>query len=69
MSTVALTSNFEVVIPERLREETGIYPGQQFEVFRVGGIIEMVPVRDIRTARGSLPGLNTEVERDEDETA
>jgi len=67
MSTVTLSSKYEIVIPENIREEAGIRPGQKFEVFRVGVVIEVVPVEDIRDARGSLPGLNTEVERNEDD--
>ena len=50
-----------------IRKEAGIRPGQKFEVFRVGGIIEVVPVEDIKSACGSLPGLNTEVEREADD--
>ena len=65
MSTVILSSKYEIVIPENIREEAGIRPGQMFEVFRIGDVIEIVPVKDIRSARGSLPGLNTEVGREE----
>ncbi len=67
MSTVILSSKYEIIIPESIREEAGIRPGQKFEVFRVGGIIEVVPIEDIKSACGSLPGLNTEVEREADD--
>ena len=65
MNTVTVSPKFQVVIPKDIRQRAGIRPGQRLEVFRVGGIIEMVPVKDVKTMRGSLPGLNTEVEREE----
>ena len=65
MNTVTVTSNFEVVIPESVREEAGIRPGQQFDVFRLGDVIELVPVKDIQTALGCLPGLKAEGLREE----
>ncbi|MCF6284500.1 MAG: AbrB/MazE/SpoVT family DNA-binding domain-containing protein [Candidatus Hydrogenedentes bacterium] len=65
MSTVTVSPKFQVVIPKEIRQRAGIQPGQKLEVFRVGDIIELVPVKDLKTMRGSLPGLNTEVERTE----
>jgi len=67
MSTVVLSSKYEIVIPESLCEQARISPGQKVELFCVGGVIEVVPVENIKSARGSLPGLTTEVERDEDD--
>lgn len=60
MNRVTVSPKFQVVIPKNIRELAGIKPGQKLEVFRVGGIIELVPVRDVKAMRGSLPGLNTE---------
>ena len=67
MNTVTVSPKFQVVIPKDIRQLAGIRPGQKLEVFRVGGIIEMVPVKDVKTMRGSLPGLRTEVEREADD--
>ncbi|MCX5756948.1 MAG: AbrB/MazE/SpoVT family DNA-binding domain-containing protein [Candidatus Hydrogenedentes bacterium] len=67
MNTVTVSRKFQVVIPKDIRQLAGIRPGQKLEVFRMGGIIELVPVDDIKSTRGSLPGLNTEVEREEDD--
>ena len=65
MNIVTVTPNFEVVIPEDIREEAGIRPGQQFDVIRLGKVIELVPVQDIRSACGCLPGLNADGLREE----
>jgi len=65
MNTVTVSPKFQVVIPKDIRQRAGIRPGQKLEVFRVGEVIELAPVKDIRTMRGSMPGLNTDVERTE----
>jgi len=67
MKSVTVSPKFQVVIPKEVREMAGIRPGQKLQVFRVGDIIELAPVKDVRTMRGSLPGLHTEVEREEHE--
>jgi len=67
MNTVTVSPKYQVVIPKQIRISAGIRPGQKLEVFRIGDSIEMVPVKDIRSMRGSLPGLKTIVERDEDD--
>ncbi len=67
MSTVTVSPKFQVVIPKDVRQSAGIQPGQKLAVFCIGGIVEMVPVVDIKSLRGSMPGLNTEVEREEEE--
>ena len=67
MSTVTVSPKFQVVIPKDVRQSAGIQPGQKLAVFCIGGIVEMVPVVDIKSLRGSMPGLNTDVEREEEE--
>lgn len=66
MNTVTVSPKFQVVIPKQIRQLTGIRPGQKLEVFRIGDSIEMTPVKDVKLMRGSLPGLATEVDRDEE---
>lgn len=65
MTTVTVSPKFQIVIPKEVREQAGIRPGQKLAVFRLGDVIEVAPVREIRAMRGSLPGLNTAVEREE----
>ena len=67
MKTVTVSAKFQIVIPKSIRQPAGIRPGQKLEVFRIGDIIELVPSKDVKSMRGSLPGLNTEVERDADD--
>jgi len=65
MSRVTVSPKFQIVIPKQVRQSAGIRPGQKLEVFRIGDIIELTPVKDVKTMRGSLPGLSTEVDRSE----
>ena len=65
MNTVTVSPKFQVVIPKDIRQRAGIQPGQKLEVFRIGDVIELAPVKELKSMRGTLPGLNTEVEREE----
>ncbi|HDP35635.1 MAG TPA: AbrB/MazE/SpoVT family DNA-binding domain-containing protein [Candidatus Hydrogenedentes bacterium] len=64
MATIKVSPKFQIVIPKDIRQQANIQPGQTMEIFHVGGIIELVPIRDMKSLRGSLPGLDTEVVRD-----
>lgn len=64
MNTVTVSPKFQVVIPEMIRKQMGIKPGQRFEVMEYEGCIEFVPIRDVRVLRGSLKGLNTKAVRE-----
>lgn len=67
MNTVTVSPKFQIVIPKEIRRLTGIQPGQKLAVFQVGGVIELAPVKDIGSMRGSLPGLSTDASREEDD--
>ncbi len=66
MATVTVSPKFQVVIPKEIREQLGIEVGQKVRALVVDGRIELVPLRPMRSYRGSLPGIDTEVPRDED---
>ena len=66
MHEVTVSTKYQVVIPKRVRDELGIRPGQKIRVIPYLGRIELVPVRDIKEARGFLAGIDTTVERDPD---
>jgi len=66
MSTVTLSPNFEVLIPQDVREALHLSAGEQFRVVPYDGRVELIPVRPIRKMRGFLRGMDTNVERDED---
>ena len=66
MSTVTISSKYQVVIPKDVRERLRIRPGQKVEAFAIGGRIELVPVRPLSEMRGFLNGMDSSFERDPD---
>jgi len=68
MTTLTVSSKFQIVIPARIRESLGIKPGEKLHAIEYRGRIELVPVRRRKAARGSLKGIDTDVLRDADRT-
>jgi AbrB family looped-hinge helix DNA binding protein len=68
MTTLTVSSKYQIVIPSRMRESLGIRPGQKLHAIEYRGHIELVPLKPIRAARGSLKGIDTDVPRDPDRT-
>jgi AbrB family looped-hinge helix DNA binding protein len=66
MPTVKVSSKYQVVIPEKVRESLQLKPGQEVQVFEYQDRIEFVPVVSMTRLRGSLKGIDTSVERDGD---
>lgn len=66
MSIVTISPKYQVVIPKAIRERLGLRPGQRVEALTYGDRFELIPIRPISELRGSLPGLDTTVEREED---
>ncbi len=64
METVKVSSKYQVVIPRRVREALDIRPGQAMAVMAKGRALEIVPVRELASARGMLKGASPEHYRD-----
>ena len=67
MNSVTVSPKFQVVIPQKVREMLGVKAGQKMTVLAYDNRIVLIPTRPIQEARGSLPGLDTTVERDEED--
>jgi AbrB family looped-hinge helix DNA binding protein len=66
MTTLTVSSKYQIVIPARIRESLGIRPGEKLHAIEYRGRLELVPVKPIKSARGSLQGIETDVPRDPD---
>ena len=67
MDTVTISSKYQIVIPRAIREKWNIKPGQKVRLIVFGNRLEVVPVRDIREARGFLKGMNSDIKREEED--
>jgi AbrB family looped-hinge helix DNA binding protein len=66
MDTVTVSPKFQVVIPQAIREELQLKPGEKLRVLRVDDRVELIRVRSNRSMRGFLKGIDTNIEREED---
>ncbi|MFH1773590.1 MAG: AbrB/MazE/SpoVT family DNA-binding domain-containing protein [Methanobacteriota archaeon] len=67
METVRVSSKFQVVIPKSIREILNIKPGEEIVMIEKDRAVHMIPVRDIKKARGIARGVTTKSLRDESE--
>ncbi len=65
MGIVMVSSKFQVVIPLKVRKMLGIQRGQKMQVIAYDNRVVLIPVRPIQEARGSLKGMDTNVQREE----
>jgi len=65
METVKVSRKYQVVIPEKLREEAHIQPGDKMIAIAKHGILQYVPVRQLNKTKGMVTGLDANELRDE----
>lgn len=66
MTTITVSPKYQVVIPRDLRRLLNIQPGQKLRARVQDDRIELIPEQPITAARGFLPGIDTDVEREDD---
>ena len=66
MATVTVSPKFQIVIPKEIRESNGIVVGQKVHMISYRDRIQLVPIVPIERLRGSLKGIDTDVQRDAD---
>jgi AbrB family looped-hinge helix DNA binding protein len=52
METVTVSSKYQVVIPEKVRRQHGIRPGDRLAVIVKHGVVHLVPVRPFQVSKG-----------------
>ncbi|MBI4248945.1 MAG: AbrB/MazE/SpoVT family DNA-binding domain-containing protein [Elusimicrobia bacterium] len=63
MQTVRVSPKYQVVVPEAVRTSMGLRPGESIQVPQYENLIELIPVRPLKTMRGFLKGIDTAVPR------
>lgn len=66
MTVVIVSPEFHVTIPRDICEALNISVGQKLRMIKYDGQIVIVPIHSIESARGSLVGIDTTIEREED---
>ena len=67
MARVKVSSKYQIVIPREVREVLGIRKGQMVSVIPVGGVLEVVPDRELSSLEGAYPEISLAEVRDESE--
>jgi len=67
MGVVTLSSKFQVVIPQDVREKLDLKPGQKIVVIEKDGVVHLIPQRPVREMRGFVKGIDTRKLRDEED--
>ncbi len=67
MATAKVSSKYRIVIPRAVRQAIGLKKGQEVTVLAVGGIIRVVPAKDVASFRGAFPESLLDDARDESE--
>ena len=66
MTTVTISPKFQIVIPEVIRRKMKLKAGEKVRVFSYDNRIEYIPIRRMRTLRGILSSMDTEIVREDD---
>jgi AbrB family looped-hinge helix DNA binding protein len=67
MDAVTVSPKYQVVIPLKVRERMRVKPGQKMHVIAYDNMVVFIPIRLIKQARGSLKGIDTTIERDQED--
>jgi AbrB family looped-hinge helix DNA binding protein len=67
MRATTISSKYQVVIPREIRERFGLKPGQKVIFIPYKKSLRVVIVPPIEDAYGFLKGIDTNVEREEDD--
>jgi AbrB family looped-hinge helix DNA binding protein len=63
METVTISLKFQVVIQQAIRESLGLRSGEKVQMVCFRNLIEITPLREIRSLRGFLKAINTAFDR------
>ena len=67
MQTSTISSKYQVVIPKKFREQFNLQPGQKIIFIPYKHSIRVVVVPPIEQGFGFLKGIDTSVEREEED--
>jgi AbrB family looped-hinge helix DNA binding protein len=66
MNAVTVSPQFQIIIPQQVRDQVHLEAGQQMQVIAYNGRIELIPIQAPIQMRGFLKGIDTSVPREAD---
>jgi AbrB family looped-hinge helix DNA binding protein len=67
MDSVTVSPKYQVVIPQKIRKQLALKPGQKLRPTTYDNQVVLILFRPVKNARGSLKGIDTTIQREEDE--
>jgi len=67
MEATTISSKYQVVIPKKIRERYNVKPGFKAVFIPMQNSLQIVFVPPMEQARGMFPGIDTSVDRDEED--
>jgi AbrB family looped-hinge helix DNA binding protein len=66
MNAVTVSPQFQIIIPQEVRDQVHLVVGQQVQVIAYNDRIELIPIQSPAQMRGFLKGIDTTVLREAD---
>jgi AbrB family looped-hinge helix DNA binding protein len=67
MGIVTLSSKYQIVIPQDVREKMKLKPGQKVIVIEKDGVVHLIPEKPMKDLRGFVKGVTADkLRREED---
>ena len=67
MAVVTVSSKYQVVIPQEVREKMNLKHGQKIIVIEKDGVVHLIPEKPLKELRGFIKGITTEKLRHEED--
>ena len=67
MGIVTLSSKYQIVIPQDVREKMNLKPGQKVIVIEKDGVVHLIPEKPLNELRGFVKGVTTDKLRHEED--
>ena len=67
MGIVTVSSKYQVVIPQDVRERMNLNPGQKVIVVEKDGVVHLIPQKPIKELRGFVKGVTADKLRHEED--
>jgi AbrB family looped-hinge helix DNA binding protein len=67
MFTATVSPKYQIVIPSKIRESFKIKPGQKLQIIAYLNRLEIIPMKPIEEMMGFLEGMDTNIEREDED--